>query len=57
MPVSHYPFCAWLKMVYCCIDAIRGCIQKFPDWPPGARTANGTPVTRGNCIVILWVSL
>jgi hypothetical protein len=21
---------------------IRGCIQKFQDWPPGARTANGT---------------
>jgi hypothetical protein len=21
---------------------IRGCIQKFLDWPPGARTANGT---------------
>jgi len=21
---------------------IRGCIQKFPDWPPVARTANGT---------------
>jgi len=21
---------------------IRWCIQKFPDWPPGARTANGT---------------
>jgi len=21
---------------------IRGCTQKFPDWPPGARTANGT---------------
>jgi hypothetical protein len=20
---------------------VRGCIQKFPDWPPGARTANG----------------
>jgi hypothetical protein len=20
---------------------IRGCIQKFPDWSPGARTANG----------------
>jgi hypothetical protein len=19
----------------------RRCIQKFPDWPPGARTANG----------------
>jgi hypothetical protein len=24
------------------ILAVRGCIQKFPDWPPGARTANGT---------------
>jgi hypothetical protein len=23
-------------------QCIRGCIQKFPDWPPGARTANGT---------------
>jgi hypothetical protein len=21
---------------------IRGYIQKFPDWPPGERTANGT---------------
>jgi len=21
---------------------VRGCIQKFPNWPPGARTANGT---------------
>jgi hypothetical protein len=20
----------------------QGCIQKFPDWPPGGRTANGT---------------
>jgi len=24
------------------IWSIRVCIQKFPDWPPGARTANGT---------------
>jgi hypothetical protein len=23
-------------------EHIRGCIQKFPDWPSGARTANGT---------------
>jgi hypothetical protein len=23
-------------------ENIRGCIQKFPDWPPGAGTANGT---------------
>jgi hypothetical protein len=21
---------------------VRGCVQNFPDWPPGARTANGT---------------
>jgi hypothetical protein len=21
---------------------VRGCIQNFPDWPPAARTANGT---------------
>jgi len=24
------------------IGYIRGCIHKFPDWPPGAITANGT---------------
>jgi len=24
------------------ISYIRRCIQKFPDWPPGERTANGT---------------
>jgi hypothetical protein len=21
---------------------VRECIKKFPDWPPGARTANDT---------------
>jgi hypothetical protein len=21
---------------------LRGCVQNFTDWPPGARTANGT---------------
>jgi hypothetical protein len=24
------------------IPCIQGCIQKFSDWLPGARTANGT---------------
>jgi hypothetical protein len=24
------------------LNKIGGCIQKFPDWPPGARTANAT---------------
>jgi hypothetical protein len=23
-------------------NVLRGCIQTFPDWPPGVRTANGT---------------
>jgi hypothetical protein len=31
---------------------VRGCVQKFPDWPPGARA-----VTRCSCIPILWLSL
>jgi hypothetical protein len=25
---------------------VRGCIQKFPDWMPGARPANGTALCR-----------
>jgi hypothetical protein len=30
------------------------CIQKFSDWPPGARTANVTALcTRCSCIAIL----
>jgi hypothetical protein len=26
----------------CAVAIMRGCIQKFTDWLPGARTANGT---------------
>jgi hypothetical protein len=43
-------FCTDLQLVcwlVSCIGSfvlIRGCIQKFPDWPPGAGTANGTAV-------------
>jgi hypothetical protein len=36
---------------------VRGCIRKFPDWSPGARTANFTAATRCSCIAILWISL
>jgi hypothetical protein len=25
-----------------CNHLVQGCIQKFPDWPPGGRTANDT---------------
>jgi hypothetical protein len=36
---------------------LGGCIQKFPDWPPGARTVNGTALfTRCSCNAILSVS-
>jgi hypothetical protein len=37
---------SWAECVgrFSCLDLniLRMCIQKFPDWPPGARTANGT---------------
>jgi hypothetical protein len=37
------------------LSMIRGCIQKFPDWPPGARTANGTALRHWMYfIAILW---
>jgi hypothetical protein len=26
----------------CPCSDVRGCIRKFPDWPPGVRNANGT---------------
>jgi hypothetical protein len=32
------------------LSEIRRCIQKFPDWSPGARTANGTALCH-------WVQL
>jgi hypothetical protein len=34
---KRYNFCGM-----CSRTCVRGCIQKFPDWLPGARTANGT---------------
>jgi len=35
---------------------IQGCIQRFPDWPPGARTANGTALCHYNlCVASQWV--
>jgi hypothetical protein len=39
-----------------CLLNILGCIQKIPDWPPGAKTANGKALchyaTRCSCIAI-----
>jgi hypothetical protein len=32
------PTLRWMVLII----YMRGCIQKFPDWPPAARTANGT---------------
>jgi hypothetical protein len=39
----HFKLMEWIHGIY-----IRGYMQKFPDWLPLVRTANGT---------ILWVSL
>jgi hypothetical protein len=38
---------------------IRRCIQKFPDWPPGARTANGTalPLLRASLVTFSAITL
>jgi hypothetical protein len=44
---SRQPLCVYVRTY------VRGCIQKFLDWPPRARTT----ATRCSCIVILWVSL
>jgi len=49
----HFPYILWsswlcksiLRLLYLPhthIHTLRGCLQKFPDWPLGARTANGT---------------
>jgi hypothetical protein len=32
----------FLQYEPCTLYLLRGCSQKFPDWPPGTRTANGT---------------
>jgi hypothetical protein len=40
--------------IHTCID-LRRCIQKFPDWPPRARTANGTALSLG-AVLSLFVS-
>jgi len=39
---THQSIWSWNKWTRS--SGIGGCIQKFPDWPPGARTANGTPL-------------
>jgi hypothetical protein len=40
---SHTSTSPYVLMAWCLIkQGIRGFIQNFPDWPPGARTANGT---------------
>jgi hypothetical protein len=38
------------------IADILGCIQKLPDWPPEARTANGTALCRYMQLYCYFVS-
>jgi hypothetical protein len=35
----------------------RGCIRKFPDWPPGELQMVQLSATRCSCITILWANL
>jgi hypothetical protein len=41
-----YRITGWLNQRVDCMgegrNKVRRCIQKFPDWPPAVRTANGT---------------
>jgi hypothetical protein len=44
-------FCSWIKSPETCriipvAWSIGGRIQKFPDWPPGTRSANGPAICR-----------
>jgi hypothetical protein len=32
---------------------IGGCIQKFPDWPPGARTAAKVQLSATRCLATI----
>jgi hypothetical protein len=44
----------------CCLhfqDDTQECIHKFPDWPPGARTANGTDLCHYVQLYRYFVSL
>jgi hypothetical protein len=53
-----YPHIENSRRVIVLLLITQGCIKKFPDWPPGARTANVQPsATTYSCITILWFSL
>jgi hypothetical protein len=47
-PGPHWKCNSYIRNGIITLDArrissyVRRCIQKFPDWPPGARTASGT---------------
>jgi hypothetical protein len=56
-PVSKHTHEGMQNYNFTC-HSLRECIQKFPDWPPAARTAMAQlSATRCSCIAILWVSL
>jgi hypothetical protein len=41
-PLGRSKKTIWDVNIMMDLREIRGCNQKFPDWKPGARTANGT---------------
>jgi hypothetical protein len=40
--LCYVVMCLFLFCIYMSVVTVRECNQKFPDWPSGARTANGT---------------
>jgi len=42
--IKTWSFCFKYLYIWFTFRDIWRCNQKFPDWPPGARTANGTAV-------------
>jgi hypothetical protein len=46
--------CARAEAVDSIREKIRGCVQKFPNWPPGARTANGISSLPLDAVVSLF---
>jgi hypothetical protein len=51
--MMHGPNAPWFSVIWI---HIRRCIQKFPDWPLGARTTNGTPLCHQGRLYHLRVS-
>jgi hypothetical protein len=55
--LDFYTFSAPFIRLYIYMYEIWGCIHKFLDWPPGARTANGTALCHYMQLYCYFMSL